>query len=846
MTTRIAHLVRHYGERPESILAVTFTNKATSEMRSRVEKLLGDKARGVWVATFHSAALRILRSHAHLLGYTKDFAVYDEQDSRAVMRSVLKEMGLGKRGESVGQYLKFVDRTKNAYEEPSLDCPSSKYAYNAAEMIKAYQRYQELLFSANAMDFGDLLVNVVNIFAKFPEVLSSYQRILRFFLVDEFQDTNKVQYLFIRQLSSCSRNLLVVGDDDQSIYRFRGASISNILNFEVDFPGAKVVKLEQNYRSTATIIEAGQRIIEKNRDRKDKRLWTENELGQPILCFGAEDENEEAAKIIAEIQRVIAQGSSLSDVAIFYRTNAQSRALEDALLAAKIAYRIYGALRFYERREIKDVLAFLRVSVNPQDWQSFLRVINVPSRGIGPKAIQDLERARSSGDSYLEAARKLAKQHSNSRSLGGFRDFVSIIDSLRAATEVMKLDQLVEEVLRLTGYADKLKVSSDPEDESRLENLRELKSIGHQSVLRSMAAGIDSPLEQLRNFLDGITLAAGVEESSGEGGASPQESEREAVSLMTLHLAKGLEFKTVFFSGFEEGLVPHHRSIEDAAFGDLAALEEERRLCYVGITRAKEQLYLTSASYRGMMAGAGGYSVNALGERMMSRFRADIPRKLIREVGGRSSWQSSQKFSSGVEGEFAEKEDSHNIHYTRGDASFPRGLKGVRETGSEEVIGRDKYGLPGGPWHRRSSKRKLGSPVRELGSSQVITADQLDAGDGVNPSGELKCGHAADISAWPRRQSASGVGDCGASQERRSALPSENVAILEQLNELAPGVRVRHELFGDGTIVGIEGLGRGSEADSRVRLVVDFDGKGQMRIVALNAPISVIRSECSA
>lgn len=621
LTKRIAHLVLKHRVPPGRILAVTFTNKATEEMRERLHRFLGERGEQLWVATFHSAALRILRRYAMHLGYRPEFVVYDVQDSNSLLKSILKDSGIDDKKFPVALFDRAIDQAKNSYILPE-QLTSSANDFASQQIADVYDRYQKALMRANAMDFGDLLVNVVLLFERHPEVLERYKQNLHFVLVDEFQDTNLVQYKFIRMITDLHRNLLVVGDDDQSIYKFRGATISNILDFEQDFPDAKVITLEQNYRSTANILAAAHGVISRNKGRKDKKLWTAAESGSPIVACLAIDEGDEAQFVVSEIklhhrQAVLGQGASYRDVAVFYRTNAQSRALEEALMSAHIPYRIYGGLRFYDRKEIRDVLGYLRLISSDTDDQAFMRIVNTPPRGIGAQSVKVLsDAARENGMALMTAA---LKGHGKG---GALSEFVKMITELREMSNHVVLSELVEEILKRTDYRARVKAAKDLNAESRLENLKELIAIA-----RGMQVPGELPRETLQRFLDRVTLASSADiptVSQGAGdGQGGENKPAEFVSLMTLHMAKGLEFPIVFFTGLEEGLLPHQRSMYDPE-----EVEEERRLCYVGMTRAMRILYLTRAAQRSMFSG-----VDSFGYRDVSRFMYDVPDGIIQHRG---------------------------------------------------------------------------------------------------------------------------------------------------------------------------------------------------------------------
>lgn len=632
LTRRVANLILTHGVRPHQILAVTFTNKATQEMKGRLYQLLGDRAEGLWVSTFHAMGVRILRRHASKLGFKGDFSIYDDDDSIGIIKSIMKTLNVNDKEHKPRFFQSIIDNAKNTFKSPEQMAKESK-SLKAMLVADIYDRYQRELTRAGAMDFGDLLVNTLVLLKKFPEVALEYQERLKFVLVDEFQDTNLIQYEIIRILTKINRNLLVVGDDDQSIYAFRGATIQNILNFERDFPETKVIKLEENYRSTNNILEIANQLIAKNKGRKAKKLWTSNQGGEPVIYAQLYDEEEEADFIVQTISAAIQTGRNYKDIAIFYRTNAQSRAIEDALMRGKVPYKIFGGLRFYDRKEIKDIVAYLRLIANESDNQAFLRCVNTPPRGIGAQAIEAVRsHAESRSISLLQATRELAE---TSKALAGF---ITIIDEILQQAQTAQVGDLINSTIELSQYRPKLKALKDPTVESRLENLAEFVAVG-----RSYNEIGENKLDILHKFLDKITLATSQELPEAEG-EKPRESPN-MVSLMTLHLAKGLEFPMVFFTGLEEGLVPHYRAIES---GDPAKIEEERRLCYVGITRAMEQLFLSRVHSRAMFQAAGGFASS----RAESRFLSEIDQSKLTILGQSRSIKSGNfddDFSFGSE-----------------------------------------------------------------------------------------------------------------------------------------------------------------------------------------------------
>lgn len=615
LTRRTANLIIQHQVRPSSILAVTFTNKACGEMRERLKLLLGSAADQIWITTFHSAGLRILRRHAQLLGYQNDFVVYDAQDSKDVIKKIIKAKNIDEKKYNPNIFSSFIDGQKNIPCFPEEVSSNSK-DYSHDLKVEVYELYQRELFSANAMDFGDLLANTHRLFTKHPGVLKAYQENLDYVLVDEYQDTNEVQYSFIQQLTAAKKNILVVGDDDQSIYAFRGATIRNILEFEKDYPGAKVVKLEQNYRSTKNILEAAHAVIEKNKGRKPKQVWTSSDKGQEVQLFCGSNEGEEADFIAKTIRSKVNAGLTYKDIAIFYRTNAQSRALEEALLSYRIPYKIFGGLKFYDRKEIKDIVAYLRLIANKADTQALLRIINVPARGIGAQAVAQIERLSEANNTCLfDAACEVSNK--------SIKAFTDLILHFKQTYRSGSLHDLLLEIIEKSGYGPRLKeqAKTDPSAESRLENLQELVGI---ALTQELNAEESDPLQQ---FLDRVALSTSDETPAATSEQTP-EAAKNSVSLMTLHLAKGLEFDLVFFSGVEDGLVPHFRTLYQPD-----EIEEERRLCYVGMTRARHTLYITRARKRSMFStggfgGPGGYFREA------SRFSFDIPKIVTNDIEG--------------------------------------------------------------------------------------------------------------------------------------------------------------------------------------------------------------------
>jgi DNA helicase-2/ATP-dependent DNA helicase PcrA len=595
---RIAWLIREKGVPPRQIMAVTFTNKAAGEMRERVEKLLGGSEVPL-ISTFHSACARILRREIHHLGYDGNFAIYDDRDSEKLLKEIGTALNLDEKRFSAKVLSGVIDDFKNAGQLPA-DIPSGDFFME--KVAGVYSAYQERLKKCNALDFGDLVLLTVRLFETMPEVLERYRERYQWLLVDEYQDTNPIQYRLVRLLAGERKNLCVVGDDDQSIYRWRGADIRNILDFEKDFPGVKVVKLEQNYRSTQTILSAAGKVVEKNRGRKRKTLWTENPGGEKIVYRRLSDEREEARFICREIERSVRRGGNLSNVAVFYRTNAQSRVVEDAMVAEGIPYRMVGGMRFYERMEIKDILAYLKALDNLADEVALKRIINTPPRGIGHSTVDRIaELAAQKGILFYDALTEATKSGLLATgSRGKVAAFVEMLERFKDTVNTSSLKELASRIIQETGYAARLKDERSEDAEDRLANLQELLAALEEFERTSEE-------RTLSGFLEQVALVSDLEK--GEGG-------KEAATLMTLHSAKGLEFPMVFMIGMEERLFPHVRALEDNE-----QMEEERRLCYVGMTRARERLYLVNA-HRRRIFGQEQYN-------FPSRFIADIPRDFL-------------------------------------------------------------------------------------------------------------------------------------------------------------------------------------------------------------------------
>ncbi|MEX2323947.1 MAG: DNA helicase PcrA [Acidimicrobiia bacterium] len=615
LTYRVAHLIRDLGVSPYAILAITFTNKAADEMKERVARLVGGVARGMWVSTFHSACVRILRREAHALGYRSGFTIYDDIDSRRLVEMCVRQLDMDPKRFPPKAIRGAISNAKNELIDAQSFAEKGGGPYHA-RVAEVYRLYQRRLVEASAMDFDDLLMVTVDLFGAFPDVLEQYRQRFQYVLVDEYQDTNHAQYRLVQMLAGAHRNLCVVGDSDQSIYAFRGADIRNILDFEHDYPDATVVVLDRNYRSTQTILDAANAVISNNASRRPKELWTEVGVGDPITVYRAEDEHDEAAFIAERLAELPEQRLNLSDAAIFYRTHAQSRVLEEVLVRFRVPYQVIGGPKFYDRREVKDAMAYLKAIVNPDDQVALKRIVNVPKRAIGDTTVAHVDRfAEREGISFHDALTRAAEIEAlTSRAANAVAEFVALLSVLAAAAEDGPRAAL-EAVLHDTGYLAALQQEGSVEALSRVENLQELISVASEFEEAGPTGDLGDEhwndmtgTRRLERFLEATALVSDVDALEDSG----------VVTLMTLHNAKGLEFPVVFIAGMEDGVFPHMRSL-----GDPTQLEEERRLAYVGITRARQKLYLTHATTRNLF-GANQWN-------SASRFLTEIPAKYVDE-----------------------------------------------------------------------------------------------------------------------------------------------------------------------------------------------------------------------
>ena len=601
LTHKIAYLIDEKGVLPWNILAITFTNKAANEMKERIEGLVGDVAKDIWMGTFHSVCVRILRRFIDRIGFDSSFIIFDTSDQRTLIKACIKNIGLDDKMFTDRSVQSEISNAKNEMLEPDQYTLRANGDFRKEKIALVYEMYQKRLKENNAIDFDDIINCTIKILMDNPDVLEYYSDKFKYVLVDEYQDTNKSQFTLVTLLASKNGNITVVGDNDQGIYSFRGADISNILNFERDFPGTKIIKLEQNYRCTGNILKAANSVIKNNEVKYKKQLWTENDVGNLPKVYSAKNEYDEGTYIATQIEHLRREEKyNYSDFAILYRMNTQSRAIEEILRREGIPYKIIGGLKFYERKEIKDVISYLRLIQNPSDNISLKRVINEPKRGIGKTSLDNIEKlAEDTGISMYEII-KNADQYGLNRVFLNSREFVNVIEELRNKKDDIKISELIKETLNKSGYTKALEEENTIEAENRIENLDEFLTV-------AIEFEDESAENKLSDFLEGITLSSDIDN---------MEETDDSVTLMTLHSAKGLEFPVVFLVGMEEGIFPGYKSISEPK-----ELEEERRLCYVGITRAKKNLFLTCSKQRTIF---GSTSCNPI-----SRFLKEIPEELL-------------------------------------------------------------------------------------------------------------------------------------------------------------------------------------------------------------------------
>jgi DNA helicase II / ATP-dependent DNA helicase PcrA len=655
LITRVAHLI-HNGAEPSSILAVTFTNKAAAEMKHRVSTVMrgdhGHRWAQPWmgfsshlpeVSTFHSFCVKLLRAESHILGFSRPFMIYDDDDQLSLLKKVLVEFDISPKNSNPKRFKGAIDQLKCQALGPDEVDPKDFFGPFGEQLVKVYRRYQEVLRANQAFDFGDLIVEAYKLFRDHPEVLARYQERFRYLMVDEYQDTNRAQYLLVNLLAGKFRNICVVGDEDQSIYKWRGADIRNILDFQKDYPEARMVKLEQNYRSTQTIINAASAVIKNNKSRYEKTLWTANEVGEKIRWMQLPDERAEADFVGREIGRWLGRHPeySFQDVAIFYRSHAQSRALEEVFRRLRVPYKIVGGVGFYERREIKDALAYLRVLVNPDDSVSLLRIINVPARGIGKSSLEKVEAyAVERKLSLFAGLRRMLEEGAPQLPPSARKklaEFVKLLDSFRDLAKRSYVSEVYHHILEATGYVAELKAEGSDEAKGRIQNLEEFDTVIQFFEEDAKQRGLGPADGLLQGFLNQVTLEASLLDKG-------EESSTGSVSMMTLHSSKGLEFPLVFLVGCEEGIFPSRQAMDEEGLGD-EGIEEERRLCYVGLTRAKCKLFVTNAQMRRIYGQVQVASP--------SRFLSEIPGEFVEveiqrgegmssQFGVRAAWESER------------------------------------------------------------------------------------------------------------------------------------------------------------------------------------------------------------
>lgn len=726
LTHRVAYLIDRAGVAPYHILAITFTNKAAGEMRERVDKIVGFGAEQIWVSTFHSTCVRILRRYIDRLGYDNHFTIYDTDDQKGIMKEVCKKLQIDTKMLKERTILSAISSAKDELIDPQEYEMQNGFDYNGGKIAKAYREYQATLRKNNALDFDDLIMKTVELFKADAEVLASYQDRFRYIMVDEYQDTNTAQFELIRLLAAKNRNLCVVGDDDQSIYKFRGANIRNILDFEKVYPDAFVVRLEQNYRSTQMVLDAANAVIKNNTRRKDKALWTDKKEGARIGFRQFDSAYEEAEYIAGDVARKKKKGQiSYGECAVLYRTNAQARLLEERFIMEGIPYDVVGGTNFYSRREIKDVLAYLKTIDNGRDDVAVKRIINVPRRGIGAATILRVqEYADERNISFFDALTEADQIMTIGRSASKLKPFVTMIQSFRSKQEFYSLEELVKDVLELTGYVKELEESDEEDAADRIENIEEL-------VSKVVAYEEENDEPSLSEFLEEVALVADIDRVDGDG---------DRVLLMTLHSAKGLEFAHVYLAGMEDGVFPSYMTITS---DDPMEIEEERRLAYVGITRAKEELTLTCAKQR-MIRGETQYNP-------VSRFVREIPQSLLDSTPAPVKRRMEEVY----------EEDSQERSSLR---AKPYGA--AAKPFAEPV--RPYAAAPGAYTER---KKPYAVPVKRGAGKAPVTV-------GGNPFG-------------------SGNAPSGRAEENAGAAPSGRIGYGE-------GDRVRHARYGEGTVLKIE------------------------------------------
>ena len=754
LTHRIAYLLEK-GVPAYRILALTFTNKAAKEMLERVNLLAGDAAADAWVSTFHSSCARILRRDIEKLGYTRSFTIYDSDDQARLVRDILTELNLSDKMYPPREVLAKISDAKNHIQSPQEWLQKQQGDFRSQKIADIYTAYESKLKKANALDFDDLLIKTLELFVQHPPVLQSYQNRFDYILVDEYQDTNSAQYQIVRQLTGEKRNLCVVGDDDQSIYGWRGADIRNILDFEKDFPDTTVIKLEQNYRSTGNILDAANQVIAHNVGRKEKALWTSEDAGEPVRLYEAQDERDEAYFLVQQINERIKAGDTPGDMAVLYRVNALSRVVEETLVRAGLKYRVFGGLKFYERKEVKDIVCYLRAVVNPADDVAVKRIINEPKRSIGDTTVQKLsDYAEANGDSLFAAVLDAEEAGLSGRALKAVNGFGELMTNLVVERQMLPPDQFVRKLLDETGYEEQFKQEKNDENTTRLQNIAEFVGGVVEYVKQNPEGTLD-------DYLENVALVTDMDRSDDDEGA---------ITLMTMHSAKGLEFKNVFVIGMEEGTFPTTRSMDNDE-----KLEEERRLCYVAITRARERLWLTHARQR-MLFGR----TNMCEE---SRFFDELPRRVIEDM---------------------------NVK-TRDTASLMRPRTGRGGMGGYD----DDYSAP-----RRTSQYGGYSS----GDSSYGRSGYQGSRGGYSAATGSSTGYARGGAVKPDQIP-------GVSRGMAGIVRSQAANVAPSATLFSIGDRVQHRKFGPGTVIGTSGSG------ANARVTIEFDDGRTSEFSSSIAPI---------
>ena len=734
LTHKIAYLIGEKNVLPWNILAITFTNKAANEMKERITNLVGDAAKDIWMGTFHSICVRILRKFIDRIGFETSFIIFDTSDQRTMIKGCLKDLGIDDKMFTDRIVQAEISNAKNQMLEPAQYTVRANGDFRKEKIATVYELYQKRLKENNAIDFDDIINYTIKILMENPDVLEYYTNKFQYVLVDEYQDTNKAQFTLVTMLASKHGNITVVGDNDQGIYSFRGADISNILNFEKDFPGTKIIKLEQNYRCTGNILKAANAVIKNNEVKYKKELWTENDKGNLPKVYSAQNEYDEASYIVDQIEHLKRQeGYAYSDFAILYRMNTQSRAIEDILRRESVPYKIVGGLKFYERKEIKDIISYLRLIQNPSDNLSLKRIINEPKRGIGKTSLENIEKtAEENGVSMYEVI-KDADQYGLNRVYLNSREFINCMEELKAKKDDLTISELIEQTLKKSGYTKALEEENTIEAENRVQNLDEFLTV-------AMEFEEESADNTLSDFLEGITLSSDIDN---------MEETEDTVTLMTLHSAKGLEFPVVFLVGMEEGIFPGYKSI-----GEPKELEEERRLCYVGITRAKKQLFLTCSKQRTVF---GSTSCN-----QVSRFLKEIPADLL----------------DGYEDAFEDTSTGGN---------------GARNIDRHDIFADSKYS-----WTYGSSGTKAGVvKTYQIGKNEPAVAASSIGTTGINGKNGKQDGFSFQRTA----------------ESFLNSLGSKKASKEVDLSQYEAGVRVFHKKFGEGTINKVEPEGEDLKVD---------------------------------